>query len=225
MKGIAPPAPFEKDVSAAGMEDLNAPSTSSNRLLLAGLVAGTTVFGAMALMAPFVFSKSPLPYMATPSPKVRKALEYLKQRGHPCSLFVDLGSGDGEAVYQAVQTGYDKAVGIELNYTLALLARIRRRFFWSAEQRQRSSFLCQNMFQYNIASADTVMIFGVKPLMEPLSQKLAHECRPGTMILSYRFQLPLADKKKRKDLLSAETVYEDQEMRIYNCAEKGEDSP
>jgi Histone methylation protein DOT1 len=199
----------------------------SNRLWFASMVAGTTVFGTIALTAPFVLSRSPLPYMATPSRKVRRALEYLKQNGHSCCTFVDLGSGDGEAVYQATQVGYQRAIGIELNYTLALLAKFRRRFFWTADQRSRSMFLTNDLFQYNLQSADTVMIFGVKPLMLQLSQKLNRECRPGTHVLSYRFQLPYvtADRAKGADddlLLTAEIVYDEEEMTIYRIAAKYE---
>ena len=67
------------------------------------------------------------------------------------------------------------------------------------------------------------MIFGVKPLMEPLSRKLAKECRPGTHVLCYRFHLPLAshnqseENGKPGELLRANIVYDEEEMRIYKC--------
>ena len=81
------------------------------------------------------------------------------------------------------------------------------------------------------------MIFGVQPLMETLSRKLARTCQPGTFVLSYRFQLPTqaqqgpptissttdSAQRSEDDLLNAEMVYNEQEMRIYKVL--GSSSP
>jgi hypothetical protein len=126
------------------------------------MIAGTTVFSILALTAPFVFlpSKSSivLPYMATPSGKLKNALRFLQQRQAAATRsmcltgskrsFLDLGSGDGEAVYQAVQVMhedstpvYQNVTGIELNSTLFIISNIRR-LLWTADQKSRSSFEC-----------------------------------------------------------------------------------
>lgn len=205
--------------------DLNAPAAPVNyhRLWVGGCIAGATVLGTLALIAPFVFTRSSLPYMATPGRKIRQALEFVKKTSETSSSskkkmdrFVDLGSGDGEGVYQAVLTGYKSAIGIELNRTLFKLSRIRRQFFWSADLRQRSSFLKQDFFSYDLSNADTCMIFGVTPLMEPISRKLAKECVPGSHVLAYRFKLPLSTEKD-PHLLQASIVYDVEEMRVYKC--------
>eukprot|EP00977_Amphora_coffeiformis_P002386 scaffold448_cov156-Amphora_coffeaeformis.AAC.15 len=192
--------------------------SSKSRLWLGALIAGSTVVGTLALTAPFVLSRSPLPYMATPGHKIKKALEFIqiKSGQKQTRIFVDLGSGDGEGVYQAVRTGYQQAVGIELNWTLCTLSRIRRQFFWEHSLRRRSQFLNQDFFPYSLAQADTCMIFGVTPLMEPISRKLALECAPGTHVLAYRFKLPLVTENDPK-LLNAEIVYDVEEMRVYEC--------
>lgn len=177
---------------------------------IAAAAAGSVVLGTLALTAPFL-SRSPLPYMATPAGKVRRALESVKSKRHK---FVDLGSGDGEAVYQATQVGYRQSVGVELNWTLVSLAQLRR-LLWTADERSRSTFHRQDLFQYNLSDADTVLIFGVNPLMVPISRKLAAECRAGTHILSYRFKLPLYDNEATNDLLDADIVYDHEEMVVY----------
>jgi hypothetical protein len=204
--------------------DYDAPNSGSNRRLrTAGIMAGTTVFGTLALIAPFVVSRSPLPYMATPGYKVQRALQYISRQGHLRGVFVDLGSGDGEAVYQATRLGYSRAIGVELNWTLYALAQFRRLFFWSRDERSRSTFLCRNFFDFDVSAADTVMVFGVTPLMKPLSEKIARECNAGTYVLSYRFQLPIAIRLERdkgdgsSDALYANVVYDEEEMRIYKC--------
>jgi hypothetical protein len=206
---------------------------SRRRLMMAGLVAGTTVFGTLALIAPFVFTRSPLPYMATPSQKVRQALKHLADNGHERGLFVDLGSGDGEAVKQAVQMGYRRAVGVELNVTLYALAQIRRLFFWTRDERARSNFYCRNLFDYSIKEADAVFFFGVTPLLIPISEKIAKECRAGTHVLAYRFPLPLSTKQhgdgddgdeSETETPYAKLVYDEEEMRIYQCLGADQDT-
>lgn len=123
-----------------------------------------------------------------------------------------MGSGDGEAVYQAVKAGYQKAVGIELNWTLYALS-LCRRFFWTSEEKRKSSFLRADFFSYNVEKADTVMIFGVTPLMKELSKKLERETRPGCFVMSYRFPIPTSESGN--DYIHAVKVYDEQEMRIY----------
>jgi hypothetical protein len=157
--------------------------------------------------------------MSTPRAKVYRALEKAIRNGTTSGgrkTFVDLGSGDGEAVYQALQVGYDRAVGVELNLTLYLWSTCRRRLFWSEDERKRSQFRKQNLFDYSLSDANTVMIFGVRPLMRPISQKLAIECKPGTHVLSYRFLLPTAEPGvEGQQLLRAKLIADDEEMRTY----------
>lgn len=206
----------------AWLEDLEKQTTSQqqpnkleNTSRIAGAIFGTIVIGVFGLKAPFVFTKSRLPYMATPGPKIRKALQHLSKEKPP-GIFVDLGSGDGEAVYQAAKLGY-KAVGIELNFTMWWMSSIRRRLFWTAEERSRSKLLWSDLFEYDLKDANAVMMFGVTPLMKPLSQKVASQCKSGTDILSYRFALPLAHNQETQDLMKGAMIYDQEEMRIYRC--------
>jgi hypothetical protein len=317
-------------------------------------IASVTVGTTLLLTAPFVFVKTPLPYMVSPAHKIRRALHFshhyiLRQRqlqqrspihtdrsskqvietgkevpssgkdGERISslLFVDLGSGDGEAVYQAIRSRqnnegvhsalcndscsidrnreyfaastvrpvdfnesldsalswplpsfFTHAIGIEINYTLYLVSQIRRWCFWSRTERERSTLVRGDFLKPKPAfpdvrtfkahpvkaaggsnpflrHADVVYLFGVQPLMKPLSMLLANDCRPGTLVLSYRFRLPLADggdarvrdagKNEKKEenchgtqrrysgddrLLHAQIIYDHEEMRIYECLPK-----
>jgi hypothetical protein len=189
------------------------------QLQTAGAIAGFSVLVLLGLQAPFVFIKSPLPYMATPGHKVRQALEYIhKNREVGNSVFVDLGSGDGEAVYQALRFGYSQAVGIELNFTLWAFASIRRKLFWPFEYQRRSRIIWGNFFSYNLREADAVMIFGVRPLMESISRKIASECRTGTHILAHRFPLHTNDSRGTNTSgLDAKIIYYKEDMRVYKC--------
>ena len=241
--------------------------TDLKRKWIAGGIAGTTVLGMVALTVPFVVlptARKGLPYMATPAHKLKKALEVIRQRRllkrhknvddsslqQPRRVFVDLGSGDGEGVYQAVKFFddensqpdkddsppsyyYSSCIGIELNMTLYLLSNFRRLLFWSRPERARSQFQCRDFWTNTtslLRTADTVLIFGVAPLMQPLSVMLrANGLRRGTHVVSYRFPLPVVATAKKGDdddennvnkdnsLLRATLIYDEEEMRIYEC--------
>lgn len=201
------------------------------------MIFTTTVGVICGLTAPFVFTRTVLPYMATPKGKVEAALRFcLQNRSSPTTttlhgkrratpqppVFVDLGSGDGEAVKQAAKLGY-RAIGLELNFTMWLVSSIRRQLFFSAGERARSQIIWGNMFDHSLGikngwKADTVMIFGVTPLMPSISRKLQAECQPGTQILAYRFGIPLCHpniQRSEGSLLRGRIVYDRQEMRIY----------
>jgi hypothetical protein len=200
-----------------GWDSAPPPETTKN-LQRAGMIVGSSIAVILGFTAPFVFVRSPLPYMATPGFKIRRALQFLGKANDPKrNLFVDLGSGDGEAVYQAARLGY-RAIGLELNFTMWAFSSARRQLFWSKEEKENSTLLWKNFFDYDIAKANTIMIFGVTPLMKPFSQKIAAQCQPGTDVLSYRFGLPLAQPQKKEtlDLLNADVIYDEQEMRIYH---------
>ena len=194
----------------------------SPRQWVGAAITGGIVIGCVAVQAPFflTLAKSPLPYVVTPGDKIYKALKFVQKQKSPSApsqrTFVDLGSGDGEGVYQAARAGYHQAVGLELNWTLYKFSQLRRKFFWEADLRQRTQFYQKDFFTYSVAKADTCLIFGVPTLMERVSRKLAQECKPGTHVLSYRFELPLADTSK-PHLLAADIVYDWEEMRVYRC--------
>jgi hypothetical protein len=192
-----------------------------HRQVIAGMAATASVVITLGLISPFVFTRSSLPFMSTPSSKVYRALTYsLRHENLNNKVFVDLGSGDGSAVYQALNAGYEKAVGIELNFTLYVWSKCRRWFFWSKEQRRRSRFHYQDMFRFDLRGSGTIMIFGVKPLMRPLSEKMARECAPGTLIFSYRFPLPTAELSSDGQLLHAKLISNDQEMMMYKVIDE-----
>ena len=199
---------------------------------------GSTFVGSILLMSPFVVMqlRSELPYMSTPRRKVLKALKFISERqpkrtaetkSNTCTTisrtFYDLGSGDGEAVLAAAEAGWT-AVGIEMNPTLWLISQLRR--LWSpAEVRQRSRFVLGDMFaKHRICSADAVMVFGVRPLMPRIADKISAECDGGTFVMSYRFRIPTVgnvsddnggnDDRSNEGKLDAEMVFDEDEMRI-----------
>eukprot|EP00636_Phaeomonas_parva_P003922 CAMPEP_0118853660 /NCGR_PEP_ID=MMETSP1163-20130328/2129_1 /TAXON_ID=124430 /ORGANISM="Phaeomonas parva, Strain CCMP2877" /LENGTH=270 /DNA_ID=CAMNT_0006786247 /DNA_START=819 /DNA_END=1631 /DNA_ORIENTATION=- len=176
---------------------------------LLGLGLGLGV--GVAALFPFVsipLTKS-LPYMHTPRHRLRQGFAGLRPllRKRPRSgegaappAFVDLGSGDGTAVIEAVKGGtFGRAVGVELNWGLVA-------YSWFAAWREGVlrggagsgaggagggvAFHKRDLWTLDLGEFDAVMMFGVKPLMAPLAAKVRRECRPGTVVMLYRFKLP-----------------------------------
>ena len=202
--------------------------------VVGGVIGTAVVFGTLALTYPFVFSRSPLPYMATPGAKLKKALAFIQKSNKQKQLnFVDLGSGDGEAILQAAKLGFQNSTGVELNFTLWSISKFRLFRNLTSKERKNTKIIWGDLFIQPLNEANAVLVFGVTPLMRQISQKLRKECLPGTYVLSYRFVLPtarsLAVKKDDEDgdrdgdededgsLFNAEIVYDKEEMRIYKC--------
>ena len=265
------------------LESQSSSSSSSSFPLMAFFISGGVVGTVLMLTLPFIvmplMSGQSLPYMATPKHKLQQAFKFIQQqqrqtrnqsdtattvtsnrawKGSPVRRqFLDLGSGDGEAVYQAVTLRhaaatqqqmahnddddnesryyyYTKCIGIELNTTLYMWSCWRRILFWTRPEQLRSQFHCRDMFrsdnnnnsndddpqqpQHIIRQSDTILIFGIPSLMVPLSQLLAQHCQSGTYILCYRFPLP-THEPQRSRLLPARLVYNQDEMRIYECTD------
>ena len=57
---------------------------------------------------------------------------------------------------------------------------------------RRSKFLLKDFSHYNLQHANTIMIFAVPRTMPVLGRKIQSECTPGTNIMAYRFEMPLA---------------------------------
>lgn len=102
----------------------------------------------------------------------------------PEALVFDLGSGDGRLLMAAAKRGA-RVVGYELNPLLAAYSRFRLRKFGS-----RAHIYRQNLLDADLVQADIIFIFGITELMPKLADKLMRECRSGTRIVSFAFELP-----------------------------------
>ncbi len=110
--------------------------------------------------------------------------------------FLDLGSGDGTAVFTAASLNWN-STGMELNPTLWLISSLRR---WGLqnEVRKNCKLIYGDMFNASqstaretIRKANCVMIFGVAPLMPKIAELIQRNCQPGSFVMAYRFRVPL----------------------------------
>jgi hypothetical protein len=182
------------------------PHSSLGKSIALGLGAALAlgaIFSAPFMITPFL-SKARygnLPFYPTSLGRVRRvldAVEPLLSRGASGALasdarlgFVDLGSGHGVAVLEAARRGM-RARGVELNYSLVLVSRARAAL---ARMRARgpfdASFAHGNLFDFPLAGADVVFVFGVPPIMDRVARKVVGEA-PNALFVSHKFAVSAA---------------------------------
>ena len=185
-----PPSSLAAAAAALPPPPSASPPLTAGRAATLALGAGLACFAVLA--APFLVTPwlprarfGGLPYHASSAARVRAALDALPPRyTRAGARFVDLGSGDGVAVLEAARRGL-RAEGVELNPTLYALSAAR-----GLAQGHGARFSLGNMFAHDVARADVVLVFGVRPIMARLARKLAREAPTHAIVLSRRFELP-----------------------------------
>ena len=127
-----------------------------------------------------------LPYLPTGPTRLHAMLDRLPPRvAGRGARFLDLGSGDGEAVLVAASRGL-VAHGVELNPSLVAFSRLRA---WRAAS--GATFSWGNLFDAgaDVARSDVVFVFGVVPLMPRIAAMLAERCHPGAFVCVHKFPL------------------------------------
>lgn len=109
----------------------------------------------------------------------------------------DLGCGDGSAVMVATSEYHASAVGIEIDWTRTVIAKLR--IWWG--KIKGATIIRDNFYNQDLSKATVVFVYLVPRALERLMPKLKRELRNGTRIVSFRYKmnLPLiAEDKKNK---------------------------
>jgi hypothetical protein len=97
---------------------------------------------------------------------------------------IDLGSGDGRLLVEAAKRGAT-VIGYELNPFLVWWSRYKLSSFGN-----RARVYRKNLLDADLSQATVIYIFGITAIMPHIAKKLMDECRPGTKIISFAFELP-----------------------------------
>jgi SAM-dependent methyltransferase len=125
-----------------------------------------------------------VPYVQTPY-RVVDAMLQLAAVGKDDVVY-DLGSGDGRIVVAAARDFGARGVGIEIDPRLvAESARWARR----SGVAERVHFIQQDLFQADLSPATVVALYLSREMNVRLRPKLLRELRPGTRIVSHRFDM------------------------------------
>ena len=104
----------------------------------------------------------------------------------PVDVVYDLGSGDGRIPITAATLFGARGVGIEID---PFHLRIARDNVAKAGIGERVTFLNEDLFQADIHDATVVTLFLLPKLNLQLIPKFRRELRPGTRIVSHKFDM------------------------------------
>ena len=105
----------------------------------------------------------------------------------PGDVVFDLGCGDGRIVRRAAQEYEATGVGFELSIAVFYWARLLN--WWHATS-DRVTLLCADFWQADRAQSDVVVAFLLPRLLDKLRDKAVEEMRPGSRIVTFRWEMP-----------------------------------
>lgn len=110
-------------------------------------------------------------------------------------VIYDLGSGDGRVVITAAQRYGARGVGIEIDPALVKTAEARARRSGVAD---KVRFETADLFKTDLSPATVVTLYLSPSINLRLRPKLLRELRPGTRLVSHRFDM--GDWKPERDV-------------------------
>ena len=157
--------------------------------LLAALLLATAASASekcLALRTPYAAQahEADLVHLPTPAPVLAEMLRLA--RVSPADVVYDLGSGDGRIPIAAARDHGARGVGIELDARLVALARCNAR---EAGVADKVVFREEDLFGADLREATVVTLFLLPDLNRRLKAKLLAELKPGTRVVSHRFDL------------------------------------
>jgi len=128
----------------------------------------------------FYWVVSGVPFVNSKKKVMRVLQEEVKLK--PGEILYDLGCGDGKVIsFLAKNNPQVNFLGLELNFSLILIAKIFRRLPNVKYQRG-------NFFKKDLSQADYIFVFLFPELMDKLLPKLEKEMKPGAIVISNSFK-------------------------------------
>ncbi len=151
-------------------------------------------FGIIILIVLFTFVWPPdspwSPWWRTRKRVARKACRLAEITDK--DVVYELGSGDGEFILTAAnEFRAKKAVGIEIDYSRYFIS-VTRNYF----KKRKVKFVRKDFKKVKLNDATVVYFYLVPAVIKRIMPKLKKELKPGTKIISYRYEVPLEHKKQ-----------------------------
>jgi len=125
-----------------------------------------------------------IPYVPTPSNVVDAMLDLANIK--PDDVLIDLGSGDGRIVIAAAKRFGIQATGVEIDPDLV---RQSQKLAGQVGVAAKAGFVQADLFTYDLRRASVVTVFLTPGVNLRLRAKLLSELRPGTRVVSHRFDM------------------------------------
>jgi SAM-dependent methyltransferase len=105
----------------------------------------------------------------------------------PTDVVYDLGCGDGRLLFAAIEKGAGRAVGVEIDHQVILLARDKAK---EKRLEDKVTFLEGDILQTNLADATVVFCYLIGEASQALKPKFEAELNPGTRVVMELFPVP-----------------------------------
>jgi SAM-dependent methyltransferase len=128
--------------------------------------------------------KLDVPYVPTPPDVVKAMLKLADVK--PSDVIYDLGCGDGRIAIAAAKEFGARAVGIDIDPKRISEARENAN---SAGVADRVKFMLGNLFGADVHDATVVTLYLLPTVNLQLKPKLLRDLKPGTRIVSHRFDM------------------------------------
>jgi cyclopropane fatty-acyl-phospholipid synthase-like methyltransferase len=142
------------------------------------------------------------PYVPTPESVVDAMLELAQVTS--ADVVYDLGSGDGRIPIAAARKYGAFGVGIEMD---SLLIRRSNDNLKQAGAGDRVRFVYGDLFETDISGATVVTMFLLPRLTERLIPKFKRELRPGTRIVSHKYDMGETWPPEQSQDVNGLTIY------------------
>lgn len=106
-------------------------------------------------------------------------------------IVYELGSGDGEFTLTAAEYGVKHAIGLEIDPLRYLIASMRR---LKSPYKKKVTFYRKNFKNVNMSDATIVYMYLVPQGIKRILPKFQKELKRGTVLISYRYEIPLEKK-------------------------------
>ncbi|MGB0756922.1 MAG: class I SAM-dependent methyltransferase [Patescibacteria group bacterium] len=122
------------------------------------------------------------PYVPSSMASVKHMLELADVK--PDEVVLDMGSGDGRVLIEAVKDFNARGLGIEITPLLYIYSKFK---VASKGMSDKIELRRENMYNSDISKADVVTMFLMQDTNQKLKEKLQNELKPGTRIVSHYF--------------------------------------
>lgn len=112
-------------------------------------------------------------------------------------LVYELGSGEGTFLRVAAKEFGARGVGIEIDPLRYFISTLMIHIIRASD---RITIKRKNFFDEDLSPATVVFVYLVPKALQRLKPKLISELKPGTRIISYKYEIDLPLSKKENDL-------------------------
>lgn len=166
-------------------------------MILSGVIFGITIFLLLFLLSMIWPPDSPWSPWWRTNGKVAKAMIRLAGITKD-DLIYDLGCGDGTVLLTAATLRRASGVGIEIDPSRVIIARLR---VLLAGVRCLIQIKRGDLFSQDVSDATVVVVYLVPKTLKRLEKKFMTELRPGTRVISYVYPISYLPLIKEDDEL------------------------